>query len=223
MCADTTRLPAIFDTEDDEYSNRLLRGGRAKWVDKVWTLDGVAPGKQDEFLLDGTGYALQRWVDGLPVIILKEPGKSLPNPDDLNADIPMKDWPIGKFTGQPEPPWKLVAFAYLLRLPSLAEYTHINSTWGTRICIRELRQSIRNMCRWRGPNAVPIVRLTSVIMPSKKYPGRFRPELEIVKWHLIGDQPAQIESPKPRGSGGQTGKPAEPVTIQEELNDVIPF
>jgi hypothetical protein len=223
MCADTARVPVIFGDDDDNYSDRLLQGGRAKWVDKIWTLDGVPPHEQDHFLLDGTGYALQRWVNGLPEVILKEPGKSLPDPDDLNAEIPKETWPIGKFTGHPEAPWKEVAFAYLLRLPSAAVYTHINSTWGTRICIRELRQRIRNMCRLRGVIVAPIVRLTSVIMPSKKFPGRFRPELEIVKWHLIGNQPAQIEPPKPGGSAGQTCKPVEPVAAKEELSDEIPF
>jgi hypothetical protein len=223
MCAEqTTKVPAVIfdDYDDDKYSSRLIRGGRAKWVDKVWTLDGVLPREQDEFLIDGTGYVCQRFVDGKPEIKVKEPGKPWPDLDELNG--PPEKWPIGRFG--PEPPWKLAAFAYLLRLPSLAEYTHINSTWGTRICIRELRSSIRNMWKWRGPNAVPIVRLTTVVMQSKKYPGRFRPELEIVRWHQIADQPAQIEPPKEPPKQDETvGKTAKPATIKEEPDDEIPF
>jgi hypothetical protein len=96
-------LPTVFNDDDDEdYGDRLLQGGRAKWVNKQWTLDGNPPREEDRFLVTGTGFALQRWVDGLPDIITKEPGKSLPSPDDLNDAIPQKEWPIGKFSGKPE-------------------------------------------------------------------------------------------------------------------------
>jgi hypothetical protein len=197
MCADQTGLPVIFGDDNDEYSDRLVQGGRGKWVDKVWTMDGTPPREEDHFLVTGAGFALQSWVDGLPKVILKEPGKSLPNPDDLNNVIPVDKWPIGKFTGQPEPPWKLVGYAHLLRQHDGAVFTHINSTWGTRICIRLLRERMRNMCVLRDASVFPIVRLTSAPMPSKKYPGRFRPELEILEWRQTGaNQPAQIDSPK---------------------------
>jgi hypothetical protein len=224
MCADIARVPVIFDDydDDDDYSDRLLKGGRAKWVDKVWTLNGVPPREEDRFLGTGTGFALQRWIDGLPEVILKEPGKSLPEPDVLNAAIPEEQWPIGKFSGEPEGPWKIVAFAYLLRLHDAAGFTHINSTWGTRICVRSIRDRMRNMSRLRGASVYPIVRLTSAPMSSKKFPGRFRPEFEIVEWRQIG--PAQIEplkqSPTP---SEQIGKPVEPVTLKEELSDEVPY
>jgi hypothetical protein len=226
MCADIARVPVIFGNgDDDDYSDRLVQGDRAKWVDKVWTLNGVPPREQDRFLVTGTGFALQRWLDGLPEVILKEPGKSLPNPDDLNAAIPREQWPIGKFPGEPEGPWKTVGFAYLLREHDAAVFTHINSTWGTRLCVRSIRERIRNMCRLRGASVFPIVRLTSATMPSKKFPGRFRPEFEIVEWRRIGGtQPAQIEPPKQSPTPSeQIGKPEEPVTLKEELSDEIPL
>src|SRR5262249_32488318 len=98
----------------------------------------------------GTGFAVQRFVDGLPEVILKEPGKSLPDPDDLNAAIPKDEWPIGKFSGHPEGPWKTVAFMYLLRIHDAAVFTHVNSTWGTRMCVRSIRERMRNMSVLRG-------------------------------------------------------------------------
>jgi len=62
-------------------------------------------------------------------------------------------------------------------------------------------------------------------MPSKKFPGRFRPELEVLEWRQLGgNQPAQIEPPK----GGsdtttkQIGRRVVPVTVEEELDDEIP-
>jgi hypothetical protein len=224
MCPDTARVPVIFGDDGDDYSDRLLQGSRAKWVDKVWTMDGVPPRDEDRFLVVGTGYALQRWVDGLPEVIVKEPGKSLPDPDDLNAAIPKEQWPIGKFSGEPEGPWKMVAYAYLLRLHDAARFTHINSTWGTIICVRSIRERMRDMRRLRGASVYPVVRLTSVPKPSKKFPGQFRPELEVLGWQDLGDnQPAQIEPPKQGGSAEQIGKPVEPVTTKEVLNDEIPW
>jgi hypothetical protein len=229
--SDENKLPTIFDDDDDDYSDRLLQGGRAKWVDKVWTLNSVPPREEDRFLGTGTGFALQSWIDGLPEVILKEPGKSLPDPDVLNAAIPKEQWPIGKFSGEPEGPWKIVAFAYLLRLHDAARFTHINSTWGTRICVRSIRDRMRDMGKLRGVSVFPVVRLTSIPMPSKKFPGRFRPEFEVIEFRDFreigggGQSVPQIEAPK-GGAGGATeqiGKPVKPVTVQEELDDSIPF
>jgi hypothetical protein len=103
-------------------------------------------------------------------------------------------------------------------------FTHVNSTWGT---VRSIRERVRNMSALRGASVLPIVRLTSEPMPSKKFPGRFRPELEIIEWRQIpgGNQQAQIEPPKSGASGAAEpiGKPVEPVTLKEELNDEIGF
>jgi hypothetical protein len=82
------------------------------------------------------------------------------------------------------------------------------------------------MGRLRGASVFPIVQLTSAPNPSKKYPGQFRPELEVLEWRQLGgNQPAQIESPK-GGSGGaaeQIGRAVQPPTVEEELNDSINF
>jgi hypothetical protein len=184
-------------------------------------MDGTPPREEDRFLVTGTGFALQRWVDGLPEVKLKEPGKSLPDPDLLNEEIPQEEWPIGKFNGQPEPPWKVVAFVYLLRLHDAAAFTHINATWGTKICVRSIRERIRNMGVLRGASVWPIVRPISAPMPSKKFPGRFRPELEIIEWRQIGgNQPTQIEPPK---QAEQIGTPVSEPSLREEMSDEIPF
>jgi hypothetical protein len=221
-----TKLPVIFGDDDDEFANhRLIQGvGRATWVDKIWSLAGVPPGEKDRFLIAGipaTGYANQRWVDGIPEVILKERGK-LPDPELLNEAIPRDEWPLNRFTGQPEEPWARIAFAYLLRTHDAARFTHINKTWGKKICVHSIRELIRDMSALRGVSVYPIVRLTSAPMPSKKFPGRFRPEFEVIEWRdLSGNQPAQIESPK-LAPTEQIGKPVEPVTTEELLDDAVP-
>jgi hypothetical protein len=231
MCADlATKLPvAIAEGDvngDDIYSDRLLQGIRLKWVDKIWTMDGAPARELDCFLVTGTGFALQRWVDGLPEVILREPGRPLPNVDELNEQIPRAEWPIGKFSNEPERPWKIVAFAHFVRTTDAGRFTHINSTFGTRICVRSIRERIRDMAVLRGTPVSPIVTLTSAPMRSKKFPGRFRPELEVIEWRdLGGNQQAQIEAPE-TGSGGATeriGKPVAEPTPAQEMNDAIPF
>jgi len=214
------QVPVVFGDDDDgEFDGRLIQGGRAKWVDKVWTLDGVILNPQDRFLVMETGFSLQRFVDDKPEVIFKEPGKSLPNPDLLNMAIPVAEWPIGKYSGKPEGPWKLVGWAQLLRMHDAARFTFVNSTWGARRCVSSIQKRIRDMCTLRGHPVHPIVQLVSVPLNLKKYPGRFGPEFEVEGWlRLDGGEPERIEPPKPTP---QLSKPAE--TLDRDLNDALPF
>jgi hypothetical protein len=114
---------------------------------------------------------------------------------------------------------------YLLRLHDAARFTHINSTWGTKVCVRSIRERMRDMSGLRGASVFPIIRLTSAPMPSTKFPGRFRPELEVEEWRLIGgNQTMQIEHQKEaKPTMPEIGKPVAPVTMKEVLNDEIGF
>jgi hypothetical protein len=203
---------------DDEYSGQLLKGARAKWVAGTWTMDGVALVEEHRFLVVGTGFALQRWTDGLPQVIVAEPGKSLPDPAEINKSVPPDQWPIGKFSGQPEGPWKKVAYVYLLRVHDAARFTCINSTWGQIKCVRSIRDRVKDMTMLRGASVYPVVRLTSAPNPTKKYPLQFRPELEVTEWRQIGVEQKVIESQPV----AQIGTLVEPPTIREELDDDLP-
>jgi hypothetical protein len=70
-----------------------------------------------------------------------------------------------------------------------------------------------------GAAVLPIVKPTSAPMASKKYPGRFRPELEIVGWRDLSGKPVLIEAPKL----AEIGKPVTEPTTAEKLNDQIGF
>src|SRR6516165_2749439 len=107
MGTSAQNLPAIggFYDGDEDCSTRLLKGGRAKWADKVWTMGGSPLREDDRWLVTGAGFALQRFENGQPEVILKEPGKPLPDPDLLNEQLCQGQWPINKFTNLPEPPW----------------------------------------------------------------------------------------------------------------------
>ena len=60
--SDENKRPTIFNDDEEEYGDRLLQGGRGKWVDKVWTMDGNPPREEDRYIVTGTGFALQRWA-----------------------------------------------------------------------------------------------------------------------------------------------------------------
>jgi hypothetical protein len=224
MCADTASVPVIFGDDDDgDYSGRLIKGARLKFVDKVWTAtDGTPLHENDQFLVVGTDHDLQSWVDGLPKVYAKRP---LPNLKELNESVPKDEWPLGKFSGQPEEPWKHVFCVYLVRTDPVdgALFTSINTTSGQRVAYTRLKERIKTMSLLRGRSVLPIVKLSWAMMNSDFGP-RPRPDFTIVEWRdLGGNQPAQIEPPKQGGSAEQIGKSVEPVTTEEALNDKIPF
>jgi hypothetical protein len=226
MYADTTnKLPVIFGDDDDEFSGRLVKGTRLKFDNKVWTAtDGTPLHESDQFLVMGTDHDLQRWVDGLPEVYTKRP---LPDLKELNESVPKDEWPTGRFSNQPEEPWKHVFCVYLVRTDPVdgALFTSINSTSGQKVAYTRLKERIKTMSLLRGRSVLPIVKLSWAMMPSA-YGPRPRPDFTIVEWRDLGDnQPAQIEPPKgaPPAAGDQIGKPVEPVTLKEELNDEIGF
>jgi hypothetical protein len=244
MCADQTGLPAIFD-DDGDYSGKLIRGAQLKFGDKVWaTKDGTPLHENDQFLVVGTRHDVQRFIDGLPEVISERP---LPDVDELNAAVPKEEWPIGKFSGQPEAPWKHVFSVYLVRVSDGTLLTCINSTSGQRIAYSRLNERIKTMSLLRGVSVLPLVKLSWTMMSSAFGP-RPRPDFTIVEWRQIGGDQAQIEPPKPAEQTGQPvkepvskpveskpkktrnsvkpariGKPVSEPSLQEELNDEIGF
>jgi hypothetical protein len=217
MCAAITGLPAILDDGDNE---QLIRGCRLKFKDKVWSAaDGTPIHESDQFLVVGTGHVLQRWVGGLPEVITEMP---LPDVDALNEAVPKSEWPIGKFSGLPEPPWRHVRYVYLVRVNDAAVLTHVNHTAGTRVAILRLKDRIKTMGVLRGDNVAPIVKLSWAMMPSA-YGPRPRPDFGILEWrNLGGKQPAQVEH-KQGEEPALPGKPVAVPTLSEEMGDEIPF
>jgi hypothetical protein len=213
-----SQLPALFGNDDSgEYSGQLIRGVRLKFVDKIWSAaDGTPLAEDDRFLVVGTGVALQRWAGGLPEVITERP---LPSVDALNASVPKSEWPIGKFSNQPEPPWRHVWYARLVRPHDATTLTFVNGTAGSRVAVQRLRERTQTMSALRGCTVAPIVKLSWAMMPSSFGP-RPRPDFVVEDWRSFGgDQPAQIAPP----TADTIGKPVAPVTTAEELNDEIGF
>src|SRR6516162_11714955 len=99
-------LPAIqFDGADD--NDRLIKGAILKNIDGRWSAkDGTILQDGELFLGLGTTEAVQGWQNNMPRdVIMKQPGESLPDVDQLNEQIPQTDWEKG-LNGLPRPPWQ---------------------------------------------------------------------------------------------------------------------
>jgi hypothetical protein len=217
------KLPVVqFDNEEGD-NNRVIKGPILKCVDARWSAhDGTDLKPGESYLCTGTTQVIQRVLDNVPEFIVREPGKPLPDVDELNEQIPEEEWEEG-LDGKPRPPWQRVYVVYLIRLHDASMLTFISGTAGARIAYNALTTKVYNMRVLRGTNVAPIVKLSSKPMKTK-FGVKMRPDFEIVEFREIGGgggQPVpQIESPK---TGEQIGKPVKPATTEEELNDAIPF
>jgi hypothetical protein len=173
---------------------------------------------------------LQCWQDGLPSeVILKAPGKDLPDVDELNAKIPQEEWEDG-LDGKPRPPWQHVWIAYLIRTTDAMMFTFLNSTTGARLAVQKLASQVNNMRVLRGANVVPIVKLSAKPMRTM-FGEKMRPSFEIVDWRELASSEIQHQSArqsehkqeKANPATSEVGKPVKSVTTAEALNDEIPF
>jgi hypothetical protein len=221
-------LPARFDGGSD--SKRLLQGTILKNVDGKWTArDGTVLRDGDQFLVVGTTECIQCWQDGMPSdTITKTPGEPLPDVDEMNEKIPQDAWEKGP-DGNPKPPWVHQFVAYLVRVSDGSTFTYLNGTVGARIAVGKLTSQVNTMQTLRGQNVAPIVALGTVEMVTK-FGTKQRPHFEIVDWRELGGgspelvpPPAPTPSLPPASATVKVGKPVQPVTIEEELNDSIPW
>jgi hypothetical protein len=194
------------NTEDDGFSGsiasgRVLKGTLLKWTDSTgWVdRDGLAPGQP--LLVIAINEILQRWKDNKPEVI---PDKPLPDPEDLNAAIPLSEWEKG-IDGKPRPPWAKYIVVYLVDLGNGAFYTFTTSTTGGRMAFDHLRESVITMRAFRGTKCMPVVNLTD--KPFKTSFGlRKRPFFDIIGWRTPGGEtPAVANKPTPQIQGPAAG------------------
>src|SRR6516165_1466783 len=100
---------------------------------------------------------VQKWTpdgqpDGPPVIL--EPDQKFPDIEEMNDKAPREEWGEGP-DGKPRGPYQGQHVLYLLDLKTMDKYTYPTGTGGGRIAIRELRDKLVWMRRWRGSNVYP--------------------------------------------------------------------
>src|SRR5436309_1801502 len=79
------------DADDNVDAARIIQGRLIKCTDGVWAdRDDVKPPDRPLLAL-ATTTVVQHWQDSEPIeTIVKQPGKPLPDIDELNAKIPTK-------------------------------------------------------------------------------------------------------------------------------------
>jgi hypothetical protein len=214
--------------------------------------DGLAIPPGTQLLVLATTSVVQRWQDQQPIeTILKKSGEPLPDVDELNAQIPKDEWEEG-LDGQPRPPWQRQEIVYFLDQSTAEKFTFASGTIGARIAVSDLRERVRWMRHLRGEDVLPIVEPSSKPMKTR-FGQKLRPEFKIVCWVELGvgltrDAPAQIEPPaksatidneehdddeesirehrfrlRRRTHKSRGLRPVKPTTIDEEMDDEIPF
>ena len=79
----------------------------------------------------GCDCVLQRWQDNTASTLYLDPTTGrLPDPEQLNEQIPQSEWEVNRFNNQPEPPWARYAVVYLVDPETGDKWTYINKTSG---------------------------------------------------------------------------------------------
>jgi hypothetical protein len=181
----------------------------ARWNDtQHWRdRDGIA--MTGQYLIGVVGEGLRRWKDKVPTLLLEKP---LPDPDQLNSEIPITEWENG-LTGNPQPPWRRVVLVLLIDPATGALYQFISDTWGARIAFNLLQEAVIVMRSLRGAQVLPLVNLSERPMKTN-FGWSTRPHFEIISWKTPGGDPAAIP-PKPTpqiAAPAPTPTPTPPAT-----------
>jgi hypothetical protein len=189
------------DGEDDEQAGRIIQGIRLMFGnDFIWTTsdDEEFPKNQELCVVD-TLRCAQKWVDHKVVdTISVPPSQKWPDIEKLNADCPKSEWQKGP-DGQPQGPWQRTRVAYFVDLETMQKYTYASGTVGADICVREFRDRVRTMRRFRGESVYAIVTLGDTFMPTR-WGGRQRPDFKIQRWIKLGGDggdPNALPKPAP--------------------------
>jgi hypothetical protein len=212
----------VIQIDHDGRDKQVNQGIGLKNVDGRWSTDDGSP-TPEELLVLGAFRILRHWPEeGPPQDILREPGKLLSDPAELNAEIPESEWRTG-LDGRPEPPWAIYYVVHLVDLKTAAKFTFANKTTGSRIAFARLLDRIEAMQLIRGAGVVPVVKLESRPMKTS-YGPKQRPHFEPIDWKNFGPAtPAVQSSPSMPQLNDTTMQIVKPMTTEEELNDSIPW
>ena len=205
-------IPSDGPQTDDGFSGssrsqRVGRGSYLKWNDKQGWIDRDGIAAPSPLLVVGVNEILRRWKDNVAEDLIEKP---LPDPDELNAAIPVKEWEVG-VDGKPRKPWAHTVIVYLVNLDTGETYTYAASTTGAHIAYDALKESVITMRALRGTKCVPLVNLGERPMKMKFGMG-MRPHFEIIGWKTPGEDanaiPGQPAAPQLSGPAATETPPA---------------
>jgi hypothetical protein len=213
--------------DDRPQGAGIIQGTLIKFTNEyTWvTRDGEELPKNLELCPVDILRVVQKWHEQQPIeTIVLEPHQKFPDTKKMNEEAPKAEWiegPDSKMRG----PWQAQHIVYLLDPKTMDKYTFPTSTAGGAIAVRELRDKIVWMRKFRGPSVYPTVLLSDTFFPTR-FGGRQRPHFKILpaRWVRFGGEGDQIETVSgptpllpPTTTAATPAKPAEPTTAQSEL------
>jgi hypothetical protein len=193
---ETTAITPISHSDDEDFR----RGGTfLKFVDKVWSANGVELPAGTQLIADETGVVVDHWgLDGKVKTYREEP---LPDVDAENDKVPQSKWPRDK-SGNLRPPLRKCVFVKLINPKTYETFEFKSGTAGAWRGFRTLRQCMDSQLKMDGVAAMPIVELQWQWMPTRHGKDVPAPHFTIVGWWRPGDgKPApMIEGPKTPGT-----------------------
>jgi hypothetical protein len=174
-----------------------MRGTIARWANATGWVDRDGLPLPETMLVIGYITVLRRWKNKRPEYITEHP---LPDPDVLNAAIPISEWEIG-LDGKPTRPWKLTYVIYLVDLKTGALFTYAHDTYGAMQAYNALEEQIAVMRMLRGEHVFPIVHLEKRPWKSQTYGMQMRPHFQVVDWRASGGTPVISPTPTPQLTG----------------------
>ena len=147
-----------------------------------------------------------------PEYLMRELGKPMPP----QPAVPKEKWPAN-FNGQPEHPWKSTHYLVLLDIATGEVSTFWTNTVGGRVAVGALKDQVDFM-RQHRPDAIPVIALESVPMPTQYGGTKPRPHFKICGWRsstanqqLLADKTVVEEL-----------ETVEAPSLAEEMNDDLP-
>jgi hypothetical protein len=211
---------SVQGIDDDGRSAGILAGIRLKFLN---TARWETPDGDDYTDRELTAINVRRteiyWGEDAPKEVRElAPGEKYRDLEALNKTIPKSEWREGP-DGKPQGPWQRQHILELVNLEDMQRYSWPTSTIGGSRCIRDLRDRILLMRRFRGENVYPTVRLTDTFMPTR-HGGRQRPHLEVKSWIKIGTEETEAALPQQQQAAlPQTSAPAQPATTEHSVSE----
>ena len=200
---------------DDGFSNssrsgRVGRGSYLRWNDTQGWRDRDGLPAPSPLLVVGVNEIVRRWKDGMAEDIIDKP---LPNPEQLNAAIPVNEWEKGR-DDKPRPPWAHNVVVYLVSLATGETYTYAAPTVGAHMAHDALKEAVITMRALRGTKCMPVVNLSERPMKMRYGMGK-RPHFEIIGWKTPGEDAVPTMPPAPQLSAPAVAPAESPPTPTE--------
>jgi hypothetical protein len=218
MNANTPMPPSDGELPPGLSGDRVTRGTIAKWTNSTGWVDRDGLPLPTTVLVIGFFTCLRRWQDKKPEYKTEHP---LPDPEALNAAIPISEWERG-LNGEPRPPWKLTYVVYMIDAGVTgALYTWQGDSYGAMLAYNLLEEAFAVSRMMRGPHVFPIAELQKRPWKSPTFGPQVRPHFHIIDWkeprHLSMPQAPAPQLPGPATTAApipaSTPVPSTPVPL----------